>query len=978
MKNKILKIGLALLVVALMVTSNVFIATNPNLSAKFQKILTIGMSGVAYAETPDYTCDGAEDDIQVQEALDALPATGGKLVLFAGNYDFHATVDRAIGNVCIEGGGYATYVNAGATAVFDDGGQVNWVFKNFRTGTGGLTKTGTGSKILGCWIDTTYTDDTYLLESDLEIVEGAELAPAMTQALWTEGAGWTINDGLGTATRIASAVTTLVPTTPIVPSTSKQYKLTFTISAWTSGTITATFGNVTSSPISGNQSVCLYVSPFGTDNLIFTPTATFAGIISSVSVKEFTGGQITVEGDILYYDSRGHANRLSHMTRHFNEMSMDTLLDRSRSTLSCTGGVLTYTLYGYYGDMTLNFNGIIYVVPASISISLVAGNATNPKTNWVYFALDGNTPTLYTSITEPTGVTIMVAEFIVGAVSGSTYTIYGYNRYRMEVDSLVARVIHRLENSGSLYTAGGLPTVTQTTLSVASGAQWCQGIFDMTSANDSNATSFYYIKNGLYYTGTTLAELLFYSDGTALGGHPNHEYTNIVWGIVPTTTTASGTLPTTVKLFAVLQTSPVVKYTSIATARQDLYDAINYFPPDTQLKEMFVPIARTILYQDAPTQFQTFDTGLYLKDIRGQIMSGGGAPTSTDITGLIAKSDTFAGDVTGNYTATVVGDDSHAHTASTLTLGANVTISHATDSGTAVPATQTITVSGGEGIDTSGAGSTVTIAGEDATSSNKGIASFGTGGFSVSSGAVSLAGNVTQSLGSDSGTATPSGNAATIAGGEGIDTSGAGATITVTGEDASTTNKGIASFATADFAVTAGAVTLSHQRNIVLMAGSGWSTTTAGCAYSTLVESTTYKQNIWYADFSNETEEYIEWSLMLPNDFATDTVATMTAQFIWTAASGAGNVTWGCKWISYGGNETIDAAYGSNQTVNKAFDTANNVHITSATSAITGGGTSPAAGEFAQVRVFRYVADAGDTLTADARLMSVILTYHGK
>lgn len=209
------------------------------------------------------------------------------------------------------------------------------------------------------------------------------------------------------------------------------------------------------------------------------------------------------------------------------------------------------------------------------------------------------------------------------------------------------------------------------------------------------------------------------------------------------------------------------------------------------------------------------------------------------------------------------------------------------------------------------------------------------------------------------------------------------APVTLTGDtvgigNATTSVLGVASFSSTDFAVSSGAVTLSHQRNIVLMAGSGWSTTTSGCAYSTLVESTTNKQNIWYADFSNETEEYIEWSLMLPNDFATDGTATMTAQFIWTAASGAGNVTWGCKWISYGGNETIDAAYGSNQTVNKAFDTANNVHITSATSAITGGGTSPAAGEFAQVRVFRYVAEAGDTLTADARLMSVILTYHGK
>ena len=144
----------------------------------------------------------------------------------------------------------------------------------------------------------------------------------------------------------------------------------------------------------------------------------------------------------------------------------------------------------------------------------------------------------------------------------------------------------------------------------------------------------------------------------------------------------------------------------------------------------------------------------------------------------------------------------------------------ATDSGTiAIDLdSETLTVSGGEGIDTSATGNAITIAGEDASTSNKGIASFSSDNFASSSGNITIKdggvanvelvnSSITVASGGDS-TAIALGGTATFSAGEGIDVAESSGTVTISGEDATTSNKGISSFASGDFDVSSGAVSV--------------------------------------------------------------------------------------------------------------------------------------------------------------------------
>jgi hypothetical protein len=148
--------------------------------------------------------------------------------------------------------------------------------------------------------------------------------------------------------------------------------------------------------------------------------------------------------------------------------------------------------------------------------------------------------------------------------------------------------------------------------------------------------------------------------------------------------------------------------------------------------------------------------------------------------------------------------------------------------------------------------------------------------------------------------------------------------------------------------------------------------TTAGCGVDSR-ETTTNDQNFDELLFESATsDEFADALVVMPSNYNNGTI---TARFYWTAASGSGGVAWAIQGRAFANDDALDTAAGTAQLVTDTLIAANDMHVTSATSAVTIGGT-PAANTPIQFTIYRDISDAGDDLGVDARLLGVEILFN--
>ncbi len=168
--------------------------------------------------------------------------------------------------------------------------------------------------------------------------------------------------------------------------------------------------------------------------------------------------------------------------------------------------------------------------------------------------------------------------------------------------------------------------------------------------------------------------------------------------------------------------------------------------------------------------------------------------------------------------------------------------------------------------------------------------------------------------------------------------------------------------------------TTSGYDTLWLPAGAAISSATSG-ALNTDREYPTHNVNIDLIEFSPIVDEYAEFSVVLPDNWD---LGTLKAKFYWTydttPVSGT-SVEFGIEATAKSNDDPLDVAWGTEVVITDTAIAVNDLHITSATSAITIGGTI-SIGDFINIRISRNTTSVSDDLSCPVLLVGVLIQFY--
>lgn len=143
--------------------------------------------------------------------------------------------------------------------------------------------------------------------SDIDTLTNGDFA---ADRAWTKGTGWAI--GSGTATKTAGSASTL--THPFIHLSGRSIKITFTVSGYSAGTLTAMLGDdeaVTAVSADGTYSHYITASA-DTTTIGFSADATFAGSIDNVTVTDGGFAKVAAENYTYSLNPGGRYSCIEH------------------------------------------------------------------------------------------------------------------------------------------------------------------------------------------------------------------------------------------------------------------------------------------------------------------------------------------------------------------------------------------------------------------------------------------------------------------------------------------------------------------------------------------------------------------------------------------------------------------------------------------------------------------------------------------